>query len=277
MGVDGSEAARVALGWAAEDAARRRLPLRLVHVREPWAAETEPTARSGRVTMVEWRAELLAESAARARVLAPGIDVSTAVATGAVVERLRTEGETADTLVVGGRGLGRLHGLALGSVTLGLAGHTDSPLVVVRMLPQRERGEVVVGYDGSPDADTAMAYGQQQALARSALLRVLHCSRYPALSPHPVGYGPVPAPHPDDVGARLALWQEKAPEVEMVESLVPGSAVGALIEASRAADLVVVGSRGRTGVASAVLGSVSHGVLRRARCPVAVVRARQGT
>lgn len=272
MGVDGSPAARAALDWAADHAARRRLPLRLVHVREPWAAETEPTARSGRVTMAEWRQVLLAESAARARALAPGIDVSTALATGAVTERLRTEGETADTLVVGGRGLGRLHELALGSVTLGLAGHTDSPLVVVRMLPDRERGEIVVSYDASPDADTAMAYGQQQALARRARLRVLHGSRYPALSPHPVGFGPVPAPHPDDIGARLALWQEQRPEVELVESIVPGSAVAALVEASRSADLVVVGSRGRGGVA-AVLGSVSHGVLRRARCPVAVVRA----
>nr|BFE79293.1 hypothetical protein GCM10020093_018940 [Planobispora longispora] len=58
----------------------------------------------------------------------------------------------------------------------------------------------------------------------------------------------------------------------MEESTVCDHPVPVLSDASRQADLVVVGSHGRGGFSSAVLGSVSHGVLHRAHCPVAVVR-----
>ncbi|TDD44312.1 universal stress protein [Nonomuraea terrae] len=273
VGVDGSQAAKAALAWAADDAVRTGLPLRIVHVREPWRRETEPTASNVRETMAEWHMLLLAESAEQARAFAPAAQVSTALATGAVVQRLKTEAETAVTLVVGGKGHGRLPTFAIGSVTAELAGHTASPLVVVRTFTMEQRGEIVIGYDGSPDADAAMAFALEQARFRAARIRVLHGSRYPALAPHPVGYGPVPMGETNELGGRLAHWREKSPHVEMVETIVPGSAVSALVEASRTADLVVVGSRGRGGFASAVLGSVSHSVVRRARCAVAVVSA----
>ncbi|MFI9846643.1 universal stress protein [Nonomuraea sp. NPDC051941] len=271
VGVDGSKAARSALAWAAEDAVRASLPLRIVHVREPWAAEHPLTASSGKETLTE-RCNLLLDAAAeQARTLAPGTQISTALVTGAVMERLRSESEAAETLVVGSRGLGGYTGLVVGSVALGLAGHTDSPLVVVRVLPREERGEIVVGYDGSPDADRAMAYALHQATVRTTRVRVLYGRRYPVLAPHPAGYGPIPVDEAAEIGRRLAPWRDKYSEVELVESIVPGHPVPALVEASKAADLVVVGSRGRGGFTAAVLGSVSHGVLHRARCPVAVI------
>lgn len=74
------------------------------------------------------------------------------------------------------------------------------------------------------------------------------------------------------VTERLRSGSETADTVvEMVESVVGGRPVPALAEASRAADLVVVGSRGLGGFTSAALGSVSHGILHRACCPVAVI------
>ncbi|WP_246005527.1 universal stress protein [[Actinomadura] parvosata] len=79
------------------------------------------------------------------------------------------------------------------------------------------------------------------------------------------------APNADGAGSRLALWREKYPQVEIVESRVHRHPVPALAEASRTAGLLVVGSRGLTGFTSAVLGSVSHAILHRARCPVAVL------
>ncbi|WP_336206765.1 universal stress protein [Nonomuraea sp. LPB2021202275-12-8] len=274
VGVDGSEPSGAALDWAADDAARRGLGLRLVHVRAPWAAEHPLTGdHESRTEQCE---RLLAAASARARDRSPGLVAMTALVTGAVVERLRSESETADTVVVGSRGLGGFAGLVLGSVGLGLAGHAHCPLVVVRGPARSPQGEVVVGFDGSSDAEAAVEYALRQAGARGARLRAVHARPYPVLAAHPTGYGPLP---PEDHGAelrqRLLSLGARHPDVEVVESVVRGHPVPALADASREADLVVLGSRGLGGFASAVLGSVSHAVLHRAHCPVAVVPARR--
>lgn len=70
-------------------------------------------------------------------------------------------------------------------------------------------------------------------------------------------------------------WREKNPDVEIIDLQVFGHPVPVLAEAGASADLVGVGSRGRGGFASAVFGSVSHGVLHHVTCPVAVVRPRR--
>ncbi|MGI5289014.1 universal stress protein [Nonomuraea polychroma] len=121
VGIDGSQSARSAVIWAAEDAALRCLPLRIVHVREPWRAEHPFTASTDQETLTERCQALLADAAELATTLAPGVRTSTALLTGAVIERLKTESERADTVVVGSRGLGGFAGLTLGSVGLGRA------------------------------------------------------------------------------------------------------------------------------------------------------------
>ncbi|MGI5271505.1 universal stress protein [Nonomuraea sp. CA-218870] len=276
VGVDGSEQSALALDWAAADAARRRKALRVVYVREPWIPEY-PASR-GHDSLTERAEELLRRSARRAREHAPGLEVTTAVVTGAVVERLRAESENADTVVVGSRGLGGFAGLALGSTGLGLAGHAHGPIVVVRGPARVRHDEIAVGYDGSEDAECAVEYALEQAQARQARLRVIYGRRLPVGAPHPAGFGPLPpAGIEDDIPRRLRPWLEKYPGVAAVLVAVTGHPVPALAAASRAADLVVVGSRGLGGFATALLGSVSHGVLHRAHCPVAVVRPRERT
>ncbi|MEV4015978.1 universal stress protein [Nonomuraea angiospora] len=101
VGVDGSRTAWSALAWAADDAGRRELPLRIVHVREPWLTEHPLSASSDKETLTERCDRLLANAADRAHELAPGVRTSTALVIGAVIERLRSESETADTVVVG--------------------------------------------------------------------------------------------------------------------------------------------------------------------------------
>ncbi|WP_226900009.1 universal stress protein [Nonomuraea phyllanthi] len=276
VGVDGSPTAWSALAWAAEDAERRHLPLRVVHVREPWLAEHPLGASSDEETRTERCDRLLADSAARARELAPGARVSTALVTGAVIERLKTESETADAVVVGSRGRGGFAGLVLGSVGLGLAGYAECPVVVVRRLPRGGGGDIVVGYDGSRWADMALEYAMAQAAARRSRLRVLYGQRYPAMTPHPAGFGPLPVDEVSDIRQRLIAWRDKHPGIDLVASTVREHPVPALAAASREADLVVVGSRGLGGFASAMLGSVSHGILHRSHCPVVVVGALRG-
>jgi nucleotide-binding universal stress UspA family protein len=69
----------------------------------------------------------------------------------------------------------------------------------------------------------------------------------------------------------LAGWSEKYPDVEVDRRVVLGQPVQTLVDAADGAQLLVVGSRGRGAVRSALLGSVSHGVAHLATCPVAVV------
>jgi len=73
----------------------------------------------------------------------------------------------------------------------------------------------------------------------------------------------------------VARWREKNLDIEITGEEVVGHPVNALLRAGGTADLVVVGSRGLGGFASAVLGSVSHAVLHHLPCPVAVVRPRK--
>lgn len=280
VGIDGSAPADAALDWAADDAARRGRVLRIVTVHPPWAAELPVDSAEDDTALTELHEALLADRAARVRGRAPGLEVTTAHLTGAVVERLRTESESADELVLGSRGVGGFAGLTLGSVGLALAGHARSPVVLVRRAARGGTGEVVVGYDGSADAEAALDYAVEQAVARGARLRAVYAQRTPALGTLAPSYGPLLAEAIQDETAeirqRLATWQDKQGGAEVIESIVPGHPVPVLADASRAADLVVVGSRGLGGFTAAVLGSTSHGVIHRAHCPVAVVRAAWG-
>ncbi|HEX5813102.1 MAG TPA: universal stress protein [Pseudonocardia sp.] len=67
-------------------------------------------------------------------------------------------------------------------------------------------------------------------------------------------------------------WRERYPDVEVLEKSVLGNAAALLVDESAAAELLVVGSRGRDGFGGLLLGSVSHAALHHAHCPVAVVR-----
>jgi nucleotide-binding universal stress UspA family protein len=70
----------------------------------------------------------------------------------------------------------------------------------------------------------------------------------------------------------LGKWTEKYPDVDVRVEVEEGPAARELVEASRTAGLLVVGTRGHGGLAGMLLGSVSHAVLRHADCPVVIAR-----
>ncbi|WP_084965948.1 universal stress protein [Thermoactinospora rubra] len=265
VGVDGSMRALAAVEWAADDAARRRRPLRIVHACEPWAI-------AGRGDVSVCRGALRA-AVHRARGHAPGLEIGSALLPGHPVEVLTAESAGADSVVLGSRGVGGFGGLVLGSVSLGVAGHADGPVVVVRENPWDLFGEIVVGFDGSAPAEAALEYAIDQARARRTRMHVVYAWH---AWPWHGSSGQAPAEESAAARDRLAPWREKCPDIAMRESTVCDHPVAALVNASRGAEMLVVGSRGLGGPASAVLGSVSHGVLHHAPCPVAVVRPRAG-
>ncbi|GAA3560868.1 universal stress protein [Nonomuraea rosea] len=272
VGIDSSASSTWAVEWAAADARRRGLPLRLVHVCEQWSHGMDRS---------KYCAGALEAAADRARDIGGDVDVGTEMLTGNVIESLIGESVSAESLVLGSRGTGGFAGLVLGSVSLAVAGHAAGPVVIVRGPVGSENDQIVVGDDGSECSQQAMAYAIEQARARRARLLVLFAWRTPMLTPAWPAYSPLLADSfEEEAGTareRVATWREANPDVLINDDQVRGHPVAALKEAAATADLVVVGSRGLGGFASAVLGSVSHGVLHHVACPVAVVRPRGET
>ncbi|MFI7707457.1 universal stress protein [Nonomuraea sp. NPDC049480] len=266
VGVDGSAPATAAVEWAAADAQRRELALRIVHV-----CEQRPHSDG-----IEYCAGALEAAADRARELTGIVKVTTELLSGNVIKDLTAESESADSLVLGSRGLGGFAGMVVGSVGLAVAGHAAGTVVIVRAPAVVRYDTVVVGYDGSGHSEAAMAYAVEQARARKARLHVVFAWRVPMYSPYAVTYNSlIEAAMQDAMRAaheRVEPWRVRNPDVDISDEQRCAHPVTALIEAARSADLVVVGSRGMSGLASALLGSVSHGVLHHVTCPVAIVR-----
>src|SRR5690606_23640680 len=199
------------------------------------------------------------------------------IVTGAAAPVLLDEATRAWLLVLGSRGLGGFVGLLVGSVTVQVASHTRRPLLVARG-QVRESGPVVVGVDG-PASAAAVEFAFAEAEVRGADLVAVH-AWYGDLPEGveeklPLIYdaGDVTSTLTTQLSGWLAETRARHPEVRVREEIRRGRAAKTLIEASREAQLVVVGARGRGGFAGLLLGSVSQALLHHAECPVAVVRA----
>jgi nucleotide-binding universal stress UspA family protein len=151
-------------------------------------------------------------------------------------------------------------------------------------------GTIVVGVDGSAPSLAALRWSVEEAELRDARLVAIHA--WVVISPAPLAEpGLVPLP-PVDFPGQLEAQREAAeaefeaavaealPDdvtIEIERKLIEDDPAEALERESKRADLVVVGSSGRSGIAAALLGSVSRHVVHHAACPVVVVKDRAGT
>ncbi|MHB9860257.1 universal stress protein [Streptomyces sp. YIM S03343] len=287
VGVDGSASSLGAVEVAAREARAREAGLRVVHAFF-WPAMHAPLGPSllgppegGMRNMVE---RLVAEAVARAREAEPDVEVSHAVVAGEPLTVMEAQSRAAELVVVGSRGMGGFVGLLIGSTAVHLAAHGRCPVLVVREQDEAGApadGPIVLGVDGSAAGERAVDFAFAEAAFRGAGLVALHAwTTWNAPLPAP----PDPAePYANPSGAlageeqrllyeSLAGRQERYPGVKVEHQVVHGRTREALIEASRSAQLVVVGARGRGGFRGLLLGSVSQALLHHAHCPVAVVR-----
>ncbi|MEU8236286.1 universal stress protein [Actinoplanes sp. NPDC048967] len=265
VGVDGSEQSRAALRWAAAEARRQDAPLRIV------------TAFDAPEVSARQAGEITAAAVAEARAMAPGVEVSGAAVVGDPASVLLRAGRTAAMLVVGNRGHGGFASLLLGSVSRRVVTRATGPVVVVRGRRETPSGPVTVGVDGSAAANRALALAFDQAQRRDGELLVVRS--YPMPMP-PYGMAVPPLPYdPDavrrdvvrDLEATLTPWRDRYPAVRVRTLVEPGSPVKNLIDVSREAGLLVVGSRGLGALVGSLLGSVGRQLLHHADCPVMIV------
>ncbi|PJM92878.1 universal stress protein [Streptomyces sp. CB01373] len=280
-GVDGSEESLAALAWAAREAERRGLPLRVVRA---WRHEVHDAFDVGdRDTQQAWVRESVAEAARTVTERHPGLDVTADAVEGDPVPALLGAAAESETLVLGSRGRGVLVGFLVGSVGQQVIAGTERPVLLVRAgdRPAAEAAgrEVVVGQQGAPeDSAAALEFAFTTAAARGAGVRAVRAWTLPPVFAYSPGSlrlldeaGGLEPYERKALGAALQPWRERFPDVPVVEHVEMGSAGQVLLAAAGNAQLLVVGRRARRTAVGARIGSVASGMLHHAGCPVAVV------
>jgi nucleotide-binding universal stress UspA family protein len=278
-GTDGSPPADRAIAWAADEAVLRRRPLHIVHVSERWMYDIPLFPAPGmRDSLSEEGLRILGRAKALALELRPALDVTTELVEETTAHALSDASAQAFEVVLGHRGLGGFASMLLGSTGLRVAAHAFGPVVIVRGETDRAaKGEIVAGTDLSEGSTEALDYAFDAASVRETRLRVIHAWELSATllsAGYAIDVAEIEQATRWNLTQALAPLRKRHPDVEVTEVVAREHPVSALVDVSAGADLVVVGSHGRTGRSAIRLGSVGHGVVHHAHCPVAIVRPR---
>ena len=284
VGVDGSAVSKVAVDWAARDAAMRGLDLKLVHVLNPPVVMAFPEVPMppGFLQWQEDEGRKILDAAAKAAADAAkqagkDVAISHEMLSGPSIPTLVEASKGAHMIVVGCRGRGALARGLLGSVSNGLLHHALCPVAVIHdedpLMPHPSEASVVVGVDGSPASEKALAIAFEEASLRGVDLLAVHAWSDSTVFEFPgTDWSTLQAMGEETLGERLAGWQERYPDVLVRRTVVADRPAHKLIEEAESAQLLVVGSHGRGGFAGMLLGSVSAAVVNAARMPVIVAR-----
>lgn len=285
VGVDGSFGSDQAVLWAVGLATRRGLPVRLVHALRLTVPRYGPgLGDTGTLfDAIEENGQRILRDALRlARQWDENLPITIAMPTEPPVPLLTALSRSARMIVLGHAGDGGFPGMLIGSTAAAVVSHAHCPVLVVRgrfgPAGVPEEGPVVVGVDGSPVSESAVALAFDEASVRGVPLIALHawhddtCGSMYSTNRHLAKWASIEDDEQRILAERLAGWQEKYPDVELRRALVRDRPRHALMEWSTTAQLVVVGSRGRGGFRGMLLGSASQALVQHAQCPVLVVR-----
>lgn len=267
VGVDGSDGGRAALAWAGREAELHRASLTAVLA---WSLLDQP---GGEIRPDFGREEALAALRGWVAAAALPVEVECDAVCDLPAAALLEVAASADLLVVGSRGLGGFKELLLGSVSSVVAERSVSPVAVVRDA-ERPTGPVVVGDDGSANGTRALRWAAEEARARDVPLDLVHAWSGGA---SPMFGLPLVVPREHAERAAEHKLDEAMETVDLTGLVIErhameGTPAGVLVDRSHSAGLVVVGSRGRGGLAAILLGSTSRHLLHHAAAPVVIVR-----
>lgn len=288
VGVDGSAESLTAARWAAREAQRRDSSLLIVlAINEP------PDLHEGYVfpgPVIEAARKVNRERLDRAvqviRAEFSGLVLETALEIADPRRALTDRSSEVIMTVVGTRGHGRLLEVMVGSVALFVAAHAHSPVVVVPPRTDLARelspGPVLLGVDGRPSSVTAIGFAFDVAAVRRVSLLAALVFDDLAYRGFAKGAGLIGRMGDDEERAvlaeQLAGWPEKYPDVPVREYVLRGSPATTLLRcagdgaAEERPGMIVLGTRGRGGLAGLVLGSTSQRLMTEAQIPVVVVR-----
>lgn len=278
--VDGSAASMAAVCWAARDAAMKNIPLTIMH------AVTTPTVTFPPVPYPESLVTSLEDEGKKAIMDAlkvaeeamPAdrkVSIDRKLLYSAPAPALLEASDTAEMIVIGSSGRGLLARGLLGSVSSTVVRHANCPVAVVRdeEMPDSRNAPVVLGVDGSPASELATEIAFDEASHRGVDLVAIHAWSDAAMNEvFEIEWPAVEGEAHRSLAESLAGREERYPDVTVHRFIARDRAARHLIDKSGTAQLVVVGSHGRGGLARMVLGSVSNAVLHSVRVPVIVAR-----
>ena len=198
-----------------------------------------------------------------------------------IVEHAERAG--ADLIVVGDRGSSGLARMLLGSVAERVLRYAHAPVLIARAAAKS--GQVLVATDLSDPSLPAVVAAARDARRMGAKLTAMHCIESVSMAIGPE-YGPAWAPLlPNDAlrGARESALARLAEmfqrlKLDADQRVVEGSPAATILSTAEelGAELIVLGTRGRTGLQRVLLGSVAESVVRHSSCSVLAVRLRDG-
>ncbi|MFD5891735.1 universal stress protein [Streptomyces sp. NPDC060334] len=272
VGIDPVRDWHLPLAWACDEAQRRHLPMRLVLAVPPQHDTHHVDDTPGQMALRGAGADRLEEACGWARDRHPELVVTSVLTAGFPASALGAAAKEARLVVLGSRHLSRAaEFFSAGSIVVPVSAQARCPVVVVGDAEHisRQPPYLVVGIDGSASATAAMKFAFDEADTRGAALRVV-CVWQP----------PVVMLGDEEVAlqAQRSLLSEATaglsdmyPDVHVTHEVMTGHPVEELARAAEHALAVVVGRRGRGGYTGMRLGSVVHGLLHRAHCPVITV------
>ncbi|MFJ8383962.1 universal stress protein [Streptomyces sp. NPDC094438] len=272
VGIDPCGTGRLALAWAVDEAHRRKVRLRLV-LGVPPRHDTQHVDDGPRHDALrQTGSDALKDAAAWAGERHRDVKLAIGLLDGAPAPVLCRLSHHARMVVLGSRHLDRAQEIFdAGSVVLPVTAQAHCPVVVVGDAEHvtQQPAYLVVGVDGSESSKAAVALAFREASLRGCALRTISVWLPPVFS------------FQDDTVAlnaqrrmlseTVAGWSEQYPDVALTHEVPVGHPVETLAEAAEHALALIVGRRGRGGYTGMHLGSVVHGLLHRAHCPVITV------
>jgi len=255
VAVNDTAASLAAVRVAADEAARRRAPLRLVH------AFSWPGTDAGRSYAAARHAahEMVERAVGSARRADPDLSVTGVVLDGPPIRVLLQQSRGAALLVLGDDDPAATDYVPVDSVLLQLVARARRPVLVARAGGAAD-GPVVVGVDGSPPSLLALRYAADEARRRSVPLDVVHVWE--------------PSAGEDEASARRLVDTAVAdvgPDVTVRSRVAAGDPSAELLAATQGAVLVVVGPRGAGRGLWTLLGAVGQTILRHCASPTVFV------
>ncbi|WP_433716020.1 universal stress protein [Nocardia sp. CA-084685] len=280
VAVDGSAISLQAVAWAAVDAAVRRRRLEIVtSFAIPFGFGPAATVTQTDIDLLRSDAERVLDQAirvARGAASDAALAITTESIDEPIIPALLTRSKQASMLVVGGRGLGAVRRVLLGSVSAAITRHAHCPVTVVHTDSETNAisacKPVLVGVDGTENSTAAIELAFEEASRRRVSLIALHAWSDVSGLVAETGWANIPESENALFAEALAGWAERYPDVSVRRVLVCDNPVRSLLEESANAQLVVVGSHGRGGFAGMQLGSTSTALLHSVECPITVVR-----